>query len=390
MNHTPELAPLGPPSPAAPGKSYSASRSGDDIEIGGLPVISLRRRLAPQATTPQFVSAEIVPGRGMNVFQLRAFLPGRGITELLHSPTLEEFRRSFEQDKQDIWGNAGFFTGGALLLPYANRVRGRAMPGDPPRIEARILGRPHGLPANWRGQRPGAERVSMHGMILDKAFANLELDAGPDHASVTGILDAGDFDGAWPSRLRVEVTVSLTGDRFVLHVRSTNVGTEPTVVGVGWHPYFRILSGDRTQARLRIPALRRMLMNNADDVFPTGELELLGGTAHDFADPHGRALGALALDDGFVDLLRDRGPPTVELRDPAATYGLRVRAVSPTIRAFQVFAPPDQAFAAIEPQFNYGDPFGLVWRESEAPVDTGMVKLAPRESTVYCVELELL
>jgi galactose mutarotase-like enzyme len=51
----------------------------------------------------------------------------------------------------------------------------------------------------------------------------------------------------------------------------------------------------------------------------------------------------------------------------------------------QVYAPPDQAFAAIEPQFNLADPFGEVW---PAAVNTGMARLAPGESLSYEVRVQ--
>ena len=43
-------------------------------------------------------------------------------------------------------------------------------------------------------------------------------------------------------------------------------------MGIGSHPYFSIPSGVRAQARLRIPASKLAVVNNYDDVFPTGQL----------------------------------------------------------------------------------------------------------------------
>jgi hypothetical protein len=58
-------------------------------EVGGQKAIRLSY-LAPSGNTPHFVSADLLPGRGMNIFQLRANLPGRGVTELILAPGLEE------------------------------------------------------------------------------------------------------------------------------------------------------------------------------------------------------------------------------------------------------------------------------------------------------------
>ena len=75
-----------------------------------------------------------------------------------------------------------------------------------------------------------------------------------------------------------------------------------------------------------------------------------------------------------------------EIADPSASFGLRVVAASPSIKAFQVYAPLDQGFVVVEPQFNWADPFGPQWGPD---VDTGMAVLAPGESVTYSARLEL-
>ena len=64
---------------------------------------------------------------------------------------------------------------------------------------------------------------------------------------------------------------------------------------------------------------------------------------------------------------------SVEIIDPAAKYGLRVTALSPEIKAIQVYAPPERNVVAIEPQFNLADPYSKSWGKT----DTGMVMLQP-------------
>jgi aldose 1-epimerase len=115
------------------------------------------------------------------------------------------------------------------------------------------------------------------------------------------------------------------------------------------------------------------------DVFPTGELIPAG----DFFD---KPLGGRFVDDCFVDLQRGAdGSATAEVIDPAAKYGLRVKALSPEITAFQMYAPPDKPFVAIETQFNWADPYSPVWKGR----DTGMKVLKPGESVTYSVRLEI-
>ena len=142
------------------------------------------------------------------------------------------------------------------------------------------------------------------------------------------------------------------------------------------------------QARLHLPAHRRVLVN--EDGLPTGQIVPVAGTLFDFTAPGGRPLGALPLDDCFVDLERTaHGEIVAELIDPAASYGLRIVAASPAIKAIQVYGPPDAPFLAVEPQLNWADPFGEQWGTWGAEADTGMALLDPGDSVAYSVRVEL-
>ena len=61
-----------------------------DIEIGGEPVITLSQPRNADASKPQILGADILPGRGMNIFQIHAYVPGKGEIGLLSSPSLME------------------------------------------------------------------------------------------------------------------------------------------------------------------------------------------------------------------------------------------------------------------------------------------------------------
>ena len=339
-------------------------------EIGGRRVVVLSQPDSRDSDLPQILSVEVLPGRGMNVFQIRAYLPGKGMVDLMASPSLEEAKAKLEADP-----NAAFSFGGAILAPFANRIRGRVS-ADGKSIATLIEGRPVSLPANWRGKNSGAEPHAMHGLILARAPEHLDLNSGDRRASVAGMIDV---QGPWPGKLELTITETLRRDSFGFTVIAKNAGEYDAPVGVGWHPYFALPSGRREQAILKIPARSRALVNNYDDVFPTGEIEAVRGTKYDFTK--GAALGGQYLDDCFLDL----NSRTAEIIDPAAHYGLRIKALSQEVSAFQVYAPPDKAFIVIEPQFNLGDPYSPVWKGRE----TGMKVLKPGESVAYSVELEM-
>jgi aldose 1-epimerase len=283
--------------------------------------------------------------------------------------------------------NEAFQNGGAILAPFANRIRGK-LSEDAQSLETRTPGgQKIELLPNWKGKTPGAERVAIHGLIFDRKFSTA-TSVTSDEGSLTGVLENDNFNGHWPSLTNLAITATLQKNSFTLTVLAKNVGTEPLPMGIGWHPYFNLPSGDRPQARLRIPASQRVGVNNYDDEFPTGTITPVEGTAYDFTPVQGRRLGQQSLDDCFTGLERDSKDQAVaELVDPRGKYGVRIKAQSTGITAFQVYAPADKPFIAIEPQFNFADPFGTEWASSGH--STGMALLQPGETAQYVVTLEL-
>lgn len=373
-----------PPPPVSPTTAASA----DLPEINGQKAIELRRNQSGTGITPEFLSATLLPGRGMNVFQITAYLPGRGEVALLASPSLKEATGILNGGPEDQHGNKSFSFGGAFLVPFANRILGpvsKDRATGQPMVAAKWHGRTIHLLANWHGKMPGAPLHAMHGDLLDKKATSVDVQPGIDASSVdaTYYLPA---DGQWFSDNTVKINVALTRDSFTATVTVTNAGRQPEPVGVGWHPYFQLPSGSRANGRLHIPADMRAVVNNYDDVFPTGELVPVTGTAYDFTAADGAPLPNRLVDDMFTGLKRDtEGHAVSEIQDLATNYGLRVIAMTPHIHAIQAYSPVNKSFIALEPQFNYGDPFGNEWHGH----DTGMVTLTPGESVTWKVQLQL-
>lgn len=347
--------------------------------IGGQPAISLRAEDAPQGV-PAFVSADIAPGRGFMLLRAGLRLASGEIVDGVQGPSPEAAAALFDGGPDDFAGNRSFSVGGAVLAPFANRITGRDVPGVR-EIEAKIGPRRVRLPRNWGGKAAGAAQYAMHGLILQAPVTARQTASD----QVTGRLDAGDFGGRWPARSLLEFEWRLAGGALQLRVEVRNAGAEPLPLGLGWHPYFAMPSGRRAQARLRLPASLRAEVDDYDQVLPTGRLLPTAGSPYDFSARAGRALGDLYLDDCFTGLAREDGRVVVELIDTGAQLGLRIASPTPAVKAVQVYAPPDQAFAAIEPQFNLADPFSEVWPPE---IDTGMASLAPGESLAYEVRVE--
>jgi aldose 1-epimerase len=376
---------------AAPGLKQPAklnptrAESVRGIQIGGQQVVFLHREVSANTGTAEFLSATILPGRGMNLFQIEARVPGRGVVQLIASPDLEEASRQLNGGEDDVHGVRSFAFGGAFIAPYPNRIRGK-LTADGKNIVTSWHGKTLKLPAVWKGKaNPNAELHAIHGLILDRKADEVKLSSIPDGQSITGLIHAGDFGGHWLSKTDLAISVSLTGRSVEATIKATNVGAEPEPMGIGWHPYFSIVSGDRKQARLHIPATKMAQVNNYDDVFPTGSILPVEGTKYDFTAPVGKPLDDIFLDDNFSHLSRQNGVLQVNLLDPAGKFGIHIEGLSPQIKTVQVYAPPDKAFAAIEEQFNFADPFNSIWGK----LDTGMVTLEPGQSVTWKVRLRL-
>ncbi|MGC2636302.1 MAG: aldose 1-epimerase [Acidobacteriaceae bacterium] len=369
------------PQPAAqPSTSQSAAP-----QIGGEPVVKLSRAATSNGQQPEFLSVTVLPGRGMNVFQITADVPGKGEIPVLASPTLEEAATKLNGGTGDEYGNASFSFGGAFLVPYPNRIIGKLSP-DEKTVTTEWHGKTITLPANWYDSNdPTKDKHAMHGLILASQAQDVQTQSISDGQSLSGVIHAGDFGGHWLSQTDLNFVITLSGKGVDATIVAKNVGKEDEPIAIGWHPYFAIPSGDRKQAMLHVPGEQLAEVNNYGDVFPTGKLIPVKGTKWDFTAPQGKALDDVYLDDNWSKLQRTDGAVTVTLADPASNYGVRVLGLSPEIKTVQVYAPPTKQFAAIEEQFNFADPFGKEWHGT----NTGMVTLKPGSSVQWHVRLEL-
>jgi aldose 1-epimerase len=354
------------------------------VQVGGENVLTLKRTGTSGGSKPEFLSVTLLPGRGMNMFQVTADIPGKGEIPLLRSPAIADAPNVLSGTGKDQSGNASFGLGGAFLIPYPNRIVGEPS-SDGKSVIAHWRGHTLALPANFPSKNPGGPVVAIHGLITLAKVEDLQTQNTADGQTVTGVIHAGDFGGHWLSDTDLNFTIALTGDGVETTITAKNVGKEPEPMSIGWHPYFVIPSGQRAQARLHVPASMMAPVNNYGDAFPTGQLKPVKGTDFDYTAPDGVALDDHPLDDNFSHFQRTQGAVDVKVIDPESNYGLTVSALSPEIRTVQAYSPKTATFVAVEPQFNYVDPFGTEWKG----MDTGMVTLRPGQSVTWKVRLEL-
>jgi len=367
---------------ALPALTAGFATAQDVTEIGGQKIVTLKRT-AVSTTRPEFTSVTLAPGRGMEILEITANFPGKGEVSVLASPDLAGAKKMLDVD-DDAFGDLGYRLGAAFLVPYPNRIRGK-LSEDGKTLTTEWEGHSITLPANNSGKLPTAERHAMHGLILKSKTDDIRVTKTPGGGQVTGVIHAGDFGGHWLSKTELVVTITLTAGAVDASINAHNVGSADEPIAIGWHPYFNLPSGDRTQARVLIPGSQLAEVDGYDNVFPTGKLSPVEGTRYDLRAADGKPLAQEFFDDNWSHLDWKGGVVTVKVIDLAAHYGVEIEGLSPQIKTIQMYAPPTAKFVAIEDQFNFADPFGKEWGK----MDTGMVTLKPGQSTKWHVRLRV-
>jgi aldose 1-epimerase len=347
---------------------------------GGQDPIRLSRSPTTIGKEAELISATFLPGRGMNVFQITALIPGHGEVPLLSSPPLSSAAGLMSGVDEDANGSVSTTLGGAILAPWAQTLSGTpaSMPGM--------------LQATWNGQRlmfPAANpdsSLSVEGLLLKKGVDGVKSDVLPDGQSVTAVFNTSNFSGSWPSTLSINVEASLTSHDLDLTVTETNTGQQPTLAGLGWRPLFAIPSGDRSDALLRIPSKSVMEVDHRTGK-PTGKTGSASEGDNDYSKPSGTRLGVTNINETYTNLEPGvASGPIAEIRDPAYNFKISVIPLTANITSLRVIAPTDRPWVSIGPNTNLDDPLGSEWSD---PQHAGMVVLAPGATLRWKVRIEI-
>jgi hypothetical protein len=370
-------------------KKELSNRPVKDVGVrpGGQDVVQLQRSQIAGGNGPEFLTATLLPCRGINLLQITAYLPQRGEVNLLASPPLQEAAKILTGTGADANGAKSLSMGAAIEMPWAGRISGVSTP-DGNNLSTIWHGTRLILPTDAKDSYGVAGAVAAGGLLLKQPSDSINTNVMPDGGEAQATFRAGNFDGHWPSQTEVMTTVALSGKSMTMRIVARNTGNTAEPMGIGWHPRFAILGGHRAQMLLRLPEGLRVEVKDRRSGELSGRLVPVEKTEYDFTSRTGAQLGALNLDDSFVHLrtgLMENGP-MAELRDPENDYGLRITAMTSNIKAIRVYAPLDGSYISIEPQTNYDDPFGHQWAKDE---DTGMVVLQPGQSMQWQIRLQI-
>ena len=347
------------------------------VLVGGLPPVMMHRNATSHGREREFTSITLLPGRGLNTFQITASLPGKGETELLRSPSPQEASEKMNERGDDAYGNLSHAFGGAFLIPFTSRAGGQ-LTEDKKLVIVNWHGKEIRLPNDYLGH------YAVHGLINTMKAEDVRIRKSAAGETLSAVIHAGNFNGFWLSKTDLRYAIALRGDSIDIQITATNTGSEEEPMGMGWHPYLRIVSGDRSQARVHLPASHYGIVDTIDGR-PTGELREVENTRNDYRSAAGALLPNASTSVNFSRIERTSGSIDAWLSDPKANYAIRIRGLSPQIQTLHLWSAKDDTFCAIEEQYNYMDPFGPEWKD----MDTGLVTLKPGESTEWHVRLEL-
>jgi aldose 1-epimerase len=182
---------------------------------------------------------------------------------------------------------------GQVLIPWPNRLQDG-------RYE--FEGREYQLPLN-----EPEHANAIHGLVRWSAWSVAARDA--DRVVLTHRLQA---QPGYPFTVDLSIEYALSAHGLSVQTTATNVGDDPCPYGCGAHPYLSVGTETVDVTVLHAPA-GTMLQADGRGI-PTGATPV-AGTDYDFREP--RAIGAMKLDHGFTDLVRDQdGLARVELTNP--------------------------------------------------------------------------
>ncbi len=341
---------------------------------GGLEAMVLTRTQTAGTTQPEFLTATLLPGMGMDVLQLSAFLPGRGEVDLLAAPTVEQMAAGTGADRSGPDDERG-----AIEMPWGGSLPGVLSPLGTT-LSTYWKGRTLELPVNGTSGRSVAE-----GGLLTADAADVSKQDLPDGMAAKGLFTGTTFSDRWLSKSDVTVTVQLRAKTLDLVVTAKNVGNEPEPMGIGWHPRFVVPSGSREAAELLLPNGEVLEVTDKVRDLPTGKVV---ATPSSVARLQGKAgtIGPGPVDDSLVHLKGGPGGVATEFLDPASGFGLRMTAMSASVREFKVLSPAGGQYVGLGMQTNLDDPFGRQWTGEDGG---GITVLQPGQAMEWRVRLEI-
>jgi aldose 1-epimerase len=276
---------------------------------------------ALRLVSPAGISATYVPSAGM----MCASLEHHG-EEVLG-----------QREGLSAYANEGATMGIPLLHPWANRLGGPGYALDGVQVD---------VPADAPGVNiDGATGLPIHGLLAGcPEWQVVARHAGDAAARIEARLDVGSLEHVmelFPYPHELHLAAELRGPTLTIETRLTPTTDKPVPIAFGYHPYFRLPGVPRQSWEVRLPVVRRALLN--ERFLPTGRTEAV--------DIPPGPLGDATYDDLF---------PQTAARPvfTVAGGGRRIEvAFSEEYPIAVVYAPADDEVICFEPMTAPTDPF---------------------------------
>ncbi len=253
--------------------------------IGGVEALSLTRLPLEHSGHPEFSSATLVPGLGMQVLQLTTTLAGGTVYPLLAGPTVEQ----------------------AAGMPA------KAVDAAPFHLMLAPAGQAKGMATD---------------VIATHAATDVVNRTEADGGEATGTFAVLDGDGKH-SGVEAKVDAVMNGRSFELSVRVRNNALSSREFSLNWSPHFAAPGGDLRNFRLSLPST---------DIDADGAIRHTTVAAENFSAKDGSPLPDTDVDLTYVNLQRQdiSDGPAVRLINVRNGVVLRVLLLSPSIRSVRV------------------------------------------------------
>ncbi|MBC7386089.1 MAG: hypothetical protein H7301_08020 [Cryobacterium sp.] len=369
--------------PADPGQQHPVpTRSG---EVHGEPVWTMLRQEKKgkqPSLKPVMTEFSVAPGLGGATLSLKARFNGEEI-QVFPERNIAEFNSAFAQDP-----NAPFKYFNTPLFPLTNRLLpknfssatslklGESFQADVEGISVRMV-------ANNKNPAVGSIAHHLHGLLFSEATNDVDFQAG--EKSTIRSRYRNFFRGNWVGEAEVKVEQGIFADGvFHYQIKAKNNGKGSIPMGFGSHSYFSFPGGRPEKIRLIIPAKRTAVIDNLENVLPTGNLRKI--EAKD--DPLNFNRNAPGKISGkFIDnyFMLEPGED-VYLVDSEKGLKFKLHPSTKNIIGVQVFYPAKGNVVAIELVTNHPDPRRELWGKEP----TGMRVYAPGEDASYGYTIEIL
>ncbi|MDE1161938.1 MAG: hypothetical protein PW792_08325 [Acidobacteriaceae bacterium] len=304
---------------------------------GGQPPVTLTRTVSSLGSQAEFTSLTLFPGRGMQMEQIHASIPGMGDVPLLVDLPSDNLSTVLTNKGNDAGGRMSPTFGGAFLAPWIGQLTGEPVATNPELLTTTVVQQPVQIFASADNAS-----TSVEGSLSGTAATKTETVVLAEGQAVTSTFEVGTKKD-WPSTLEMTGSVRLTGQAIDVTWVVKNTGGTAVPFALAWRPILALPDSTHGHMQLYVPST---------SVLSRGKIQDVKGGEQDFSQASGTNLTGTALDSTYVNLshaLLDDGP-AVEVRNSQIGTGLRLTMAGDGFQAVHIRSDRKMSWISLEPE----------------------------------------